>query len=144
MIALGSLTFVREKTDLLFIRIFQYSIPDPKRFIVTLRHGALGIETLLRYFGHAGGFNKKTTNGEVPYIELPKQLNILFQETRKRYYLETSKTHESILKFLTELKAAYDQPRFVHTGRQKEENAQFSLPISKLLLRIGKPAISIN
>lgn len=81
---------------------------DIRTFLMTLRHGYRGIETVSHYLGTGGMVRKTTTNGSLPYVEVPTTLSVLFREIKGRYFFETPKTQEFIGRFLLKLRADYD------------------------------------
>jgi len=103
---------------------------DVGRFLVTLRHGYPGIKTLIKFFGIGGPLLKNATDGRLPYVAVPKALNVLFQEIKKRYPMETPRTQESIREFLSRLGTIYDlkQINSVSTRAELSERLRFVGP----------------
>jgi hypothetical protein len=97
---------------------------DTRRFLVTLRHGYRGIETVAHYIGTGGMVRKTTTNGRLPYVEVPTTLSVLFREIKRRYFFETPGTQEFIGRFLLKLRAGYDFEQtklFPFTGKWPDQ-----------------------
>jgi len=84
---------------------------DVDRFFVALRHGIPGVESVVRYFGIGGPLLKDKTDGRLPYVAVPKTLNLLFRQIRKRYRFETPRTRKSIREFLSRLESNYNLKR---------------------------------
>jgi len=78
------------------------------KFLITLRHGDPGIETVAKYFGPAAALIRNMTNGRIPYICLPTILRKLLQRIQDNYKRETPKTQGSIKVFLSRLRNAFD------------------------------------
>ncbi len=103
---------------------------DIERFFVALRHGIPGVESVVRYFGIDGPLLKDKTDGRLPYVAVPKTLNGLFRQVRKRYRFETPRTRKSIREFLGRLKSNYNLERIkaVFSGNEPTETLRFVGP----------------
>ena len=113
------------------------------RFFVALRHGIPGVESVVRYFGIGGPLLKNKTDGRLPYVEVPKTLNVLFREIKKRYRIETPKTKKSIREFLSRLRSNYNLERIkVLSGGEPSEVLRFVGP--RVLSIIQDLATSIH
>jgi hypothetical protein len=73
---------------------------------------------------------KNKTDGRLPYVEVPKTLNVLFREIKKRYHIETPRTKKSIREFLTRLRSNYNLERIktVLSGGEPSEALRFVGP----------------
>jgi len=85
---------------------------DVDRFFVALRHEMPGVESVVRYFGIGGPLLKDKTDGRLAYVAVPKTLSLLFRQIKKRYRFETSRTKQSIRKFLQILSSSYNLKGF--------------------------------
>lgn len=103
---------------------------DVDRFFVALRHGIPGVESVVRYFGIGGPLLKNRTDGRLPYVAVPKTLNVLFRQIRKRYRFETPRTRKSIREFLSRLESSYNLKRIktVFSGSEPSETLRFVGP----------------
>ena len=103
---------------------------DAHRSFIALRHGIPGVESVVRHFGIGGPLLEGKTDGRLPYVAVPKTLNILFRQIRKRHHLETSRTRKSIGEFLTRLKSSYNLNRIktVFSGGKPPETLRFVGP----------------
>ena len=117
---------------------------DVHRFFVALRHGIPGVESVVRYFGIGGPLLKNKTDGRLPYVAVPKTLNVLFREIKKRYRIETPNTKKSIREFLSRLRSNYNLERIktVLSGGEPSEPLRFVGP--RVLSIIQDLATSIN
>ena len=93
---------------------------DISRFIVTLRHGCIGIKTILKYFGidqfletrqSASRFASPTTQNEVQRL-----LHII----STKYHLESKQTREHIKLFIGRLRSAYARIQPGHPITEKK------------------------
>ncbi len=103
---------------------------DVRRFLVALRHGIPGVESVVRYFGIGGPILKNKTDGRLPYVAVPKTLSVLFRQIKKRYPVETPRTRKSIREFLSRLGSNYNLERLkaVHFGGELSESLRFVSP----------------
>ena len=117
---------------------------DVHRFFVALRHGIPGVESVVRYFGIGGPLLKNKTDGRLPYVAVPKTLNVLFREIKKRYRIETPRTKKSIREFLSRLRSNYNLERIktVLSGGEPSEALRFVGP--RVLSMIQDLAASIH
>ncbi|MBW2562775.1 MAG: hypothetical protein JRE29_01855 [Deltaproteobacteria bacterium] len=117
---------------------------DVHRFFVALRHGIPGVESVVRYFGIGGPLLKNKTDGRLPYVAVPKTLNVLFREIRKRYRFERPRTKKSIREFLSRLRSNYNLERIktVLSGGEPPEALRFVGP--RVLSMIQDLAASIH
>jgi len=117
---------------------------DVHRFFVALRHGIPGVESVVRYFGIGGPLLKNRTDGRLPYVAVPKTLNVLFREIRKRYRFERPRTKKSIREFLSRLRSNYnlDRIKTVLSGGEPPEALRFVGP--RVLSMIQDLATSIH
>ncbi len=117
---------------------------DVRRFLVALRHGIPGVESVVRYFGIGGPLLKNKTDGRLPYVSVPKTLSVLFRQIKKRYHIETPRTRKSIREFLSRLGSNYSLERIktVRSGGELSESLRFVGPrVQSLIhdLRTGYP-----
>ena len=84
---------------------------DAHRSFVALRHGIPGVDSVVRHFGIGGPLLENETDGRLPYVAVPKTLNMLFRQIKKKHHLETARTRKSILEFLSRLGASYNLNR---------------------------------
>jgi len=103
---------------------------DVDRFFIALRHGIPGVESVVRYFGIGGPLLKDKTDGRLPYVAVPKTLNVLFRQIRKRYRFETPRTRKSIQEFLSRLGSNYSLKRIkaLFSGDEPPEALRFVGP----------------
>jgi len=100
------------------------------RSFVALRHGIPGVDYVVRHFGIGGPLLEDETYGRLPYVAVPKTLNMLFRQIKKRHHLETSRTRKSIREFLSRLKSSYNLERIktVFSGGEPPETLRFVGP----------------
>ncbi|MCP4366660.1 MAG: hypothetical protein GY797_00890 [Deltaproteobacteria bacterium] len=103
---------------------------DVHRFFVALRHGIPGVESVVRYFGIGGPLLRNKTDGRLPYVAVPKTLNVLFRQIKKRYCFETPRTKKSIREFLSRLRSNYNLEHIntVLSGDEASETLRFVGP----------------
>ncbi len=120
---------------------------DIHRFLVALRHGISGVESVVRYFGIGGPLLKNRTDGRLPYVEVPKKLNVLFRLIKKRYSIETPGTKKSIREFLSRLGSNYNLKRIstVFSGDGPSEALRFVGPrVQSLILDLNAQIAPIS
>jgi len=103
---------------------------DVERFFVALRHGIIGVESIVRYFGIGGPLLKDKTDGRLPYVAVPKTLSGLFRQIRDRYRFETPGTRKSIRELLGRLRSNYNLKRIkaVFSGSEPSQTLRFVGP----------------
>ncbi len=94
--------------------------PDSSRFLVTLRHGALGTAATLRHFGIDQFLKTRRTGNRFTCLSFQKELLGLLYQIRTHYHSESSRTRENIKHFINWMKAACDgaPPDFNRTQQQ--------------------------
>ncbi len=117
---------------------------DVHRFFVALRHGIPGVESVVRYFGIGGPLLKNKTDGRLPYVAVPKTLNVLFREIRKRYRFERPRTKKSIREFLSRLRSNYNLERIKTVLSVGEQSEPLRFVGPRVLSIIQDLATSIN
>jgi len=81
--------------------------PEISRFILTLRHGSIGISTILKYFG-IDQFLETRQNGDrfaCQYVQ--NEVHSFLQILQEKYHLESEQTREYIKLFIGHLNSAY-------------------------------------
>jgi hypothetical protein len=103
---------------------------DMGKFVVSLRHGKLGIEAVIRSFGIGGNLLKNMTDGLLPYLSVPMTLSALFRKIKEKISFETQETRKFIRRFLLELQTSYDIrcPSLVVTEKELLEQLCFVRP----------------
>ena len=79
------------------------------RFVVTLRHGPLGIAAILNYMGIDHFLETRQIHGQSPFQSRQNELHRLLHTIQTRYYSESRKTRGYIQQFIGHLKSAYEQ-----------------------------------
>jgi hypothetical protein len=83
--------------------------PLEGRFLLTLRHGSHGIQTLLKYFDTGPPLTKPSI-GMQPHNQIKLQsLQSLFRSIKDGFHAESPRTQQSIRKFLVHLKSLFDK-----------------------------------
>jgi len=93
---------------------------DSSRFLVTLRHGTLGMAATLRHFGIDPFLKTRRTGKRFTCLSLQKELLFLLYQIRTHYHSESKSTQENIKDFIKWMKAACDEapPDFNRTQQQ--------------------------
>ena len=96
------------------------SRPNSSRFIVTLRHGRVGLATVLKYIGIDQFLNTRQTANRFACATFQHELNCLLSKIRTQYLSESKPTRKNIEKFIGWIRVAYDilQPSLHQTQRQ--------------------------
>ena len=91
-----------------------YGKPDISRFIVTLRHGCIGITTILKYFGIDQFLETRQIGERFACPCVQSEVHGLLHIIQTKYHLESKQTRESIKLFVGCLRSAYAfmQPDF--------------------------------
>jgi hypothetical protein len=94
--------------------------PNISRFIVSLRHGCLGIATTLNYFGIDQFLETRQIVDRFPCPSLHKELHSLLHTIQSNYNLESKRTRGYIKQFIGGLRSAYElmQTDFIRTERK--------------------------
>ena len=79
------------------------------RFVVTLRHGAIGVETILKYLGIDQFQETRRILGQFPLQFKENELLGLLYTIQTHYHLESRRTRGYIQQFLGHLKSAYEK-----------------------------------
>ncbi|MGD8762920.1 MAG: hypothetical protein PVG87_11480, partial [Desulfobacteraceae bacterium] len=83
------------------------SKPDISRFIVTLRHGCIGIATILKYFGIDQFLETRQIGDRFACPSVQNEVHGLLHIIQTKYHLETKQTREYIKLFIGHLRSAY-------------------------------------
>ena len=88
--------------------------PDISLFIVTLRHGFIGIATILKYFGVDQFLETRQSGFRFGCRSIQSQVQGLLHFIQAKYHLESKATREHIKLFVGRLRSAYKlmQPDF--------------------------------
>ena len=108
---------------------------DSSRFIVTLRHGQVGLATVLKYIGIDQFLNTRQTANRFVSAAFQNELNCLLSKIRTQYLSESKPTRKNIDEFIGWIRVAYDilQPSLHQTQRQF---------IDRILINIQKSVIT--
>ena len=93
--------------------------PDISRFIVTLRHGFIGIATILKYFGIDQFLETRQIGDRFVCPSVQNEVLGLLHIIQTKYHLESKQTREYIKLFIGSLRSAYAlmQPDFHQTKK---------------------------
>ena len=83
---------------------------DARQFLIALRHGTPGVDSVCQCFGVGPPFETQTY-GRLPYASVPQALNALCGEIKRRYRTESPRTRASIREFLARVETTYDLNR---------------------------------
>ena len=94
--------------------------PDISRFMVTLRHGCIGITTILKYFGIDQFLETRQIGNRFACPSVQNEVHGLLHVIQTKYHLESKRTRENMKLFLRCLKSAYalKQSDFNQTGNK--------------------------
>jgi len=94
--------------------------PDISRFIVTLRHGCLGIATILKYFGIDQFLETRQIGDRFACPHVQNEVHGLLYIIQTKYHMESKQTREYIKLFISHLRSAYAlvQPNFHQTEKK--------------------------
>ena len=94
--------------------------PDISRFIVTLRHGCIGIATILKYFGIDQFLETRQIGERFVCPSVQNEVLGLLHTIQTKYHLESKQTRDYIKLLIGRLRSAYAlmQPEF----HQAEKN----------------------
>ena len=81
--------------------------PDISRFIVTLRHGCIGIATTLKYFGIDQFLETRKSGDRFACLSFQNELHNLLHFIQRKYHLESKQTKENINLFIGRLRSTY-------------------------------------
>jgi len=79
---------------------------DGSRFMVTLRHGYLGMATVLRYFGIDQLLETRQIGNRFQCPPIQNDLHGLLHTIQTNYHLESKRTKETIKQFIDHLRSA--------------------------------------
>jgi hypothetical protein len=79
------------------------------RFVVTLRHGPMGIATILKYLGIDQFLETRQIHGRSPFQSKQNELHGLLYTLQTSYHLESRRTQGYIQQFISHLKSAYEK-----------------------------------
>ena len=90
------------------------------RFVITLRHGPLGIAAMLNFMGIDQFLKTRQIHGQSPFQSNQNELYRLLHTIQIGYYSESRKTRGYIRQFIGHLKSAYgqSQPAFHRPERK--------------------------
>jgi hypothetical protein len=83
--------------------------PDISRFIVTLRHGSIGIATILKYFGIDQFLESREMGERFACPSVQNEVHNLLNIIQTKFHLESKQTIENIKLFIDFLRSAYSQ-----------------------------------
>lgn len=94
--------------------------PNSSRFVVTLRHGCIGIKTILKYFGIDQFLETRQSGDRFPCPSIRNELHSLLQAIQTNYHLESKRTRRYIKQFIGCLRSANElmQTDFHRTERE--------------------------
>ena len=92
---------------------------DISRFMVTLRHGCIGVASVLRYFGVDQFLETRQIGPRFACPSVQREVQTLLHLIQSKYHLESKHTRENIRLFIGCLKSAYAliQPDFPKTAK---------------------------
>jgi hypothetical protein len=76
-------------------------------FLVTLRHGCLGIKSVLKYLGIDPLLKNRLSSSSFPNAPMLNALQCLLHAIKTNYCLESIRTQQNIRKFTSHLESAY-------------------------------------
>lgn len=105
MIKMKTMTFTANNFNRPYIRCK----PDISRFIVTLRHGSIGLATILKHFGIDQFLESRQKGERFACPSIQKEVHSLLNIIQTRVHLESMQTRKNIKLFLDVLKSACSQ-----------------------------------
>jgi hypothetical protein len=92
---------------------------DISRFMVTLRHGCIGITTILKYFGIDQFLETRQIGDRLVCPSVQNEVLGLLHIIQTKYHLESKQTRAYIKLFIGSLRSAYAlmQPEFLQTEK---------------------------
>ena len=81
--------------------------PDISPFIVTLRHGNIGIATILKYFGIDQFLDSRQMGERFASPSVQNEVHSLLHIIQTKFHLESKQTREHIKLFIDCLSSAY-------------------------------------
>ena len=81
--------------------------PEISHFILTLRHGSIGISTILKYFGIDQFLETRQTGYPFACQYVQNEVHSFLRIIQAKYHLESKQTREYIKLFLDQLNSAY-------------------------------------
>jgi hypothetical protein len=81
--------------------------PDISRFMVTLRHGCIGITTLLKYFGIDQFLETRRIGNRFACRSVQNEVHALLHLIQTKYHLESKQTRAHTKLFISCLRSAY-------------------------------------
>jgi hypothetical protein len=94
--------------------------PNISRFIVTLRHGCIGIVTILKYFGVDQFLETRQSASRFACPSIQKEVRRLLHIIPTKYHLESKQTRENIKLFIECLRSAYTRIQPNHAETEKK------------------------
>ena len=83
--------------------------PDITRFMVTLRHGYIGITAILKYFGIDQFLETRQSGNRFACPSVQNEVQGLLQLIQTKYHLESKQTQKNIKLFISCLRSAYSR-----------------------------------
>jgi len=83
--------------------------PDISRFMVTLRHGSIGIATILKYFGIDQFLESRQMGERFACSSVQNEVHNLLNIIQTKFHLESKQTLVNIKLFIDFLRSAYSQ-----------------------------------
>lgn len=84
-----------------------HCVPDNSLFIVTLRHGFIGIAAILKYFGVDQFIETRQSGSRFGCQSIQNEVQGLLHIIQAKYHLESKATREHIKLFIVRLRSAY-------------------------------------
>jgi hypothetical protein len=81
---------------------------DSSRFVLTLRHGPMGVATILKYYGIDQFLGTRQSQGQSPFQSRQNHLYRLLFTIQSNYHRESKRSQEYIRHFIGQLKTAYE------------------------------------
>jgi hypothetical protein len=101
--------------------------PDISPFIITLRHGYIGIATILKYFGIDQFLDSRQTGKRFACPSVQNEVQSLLNIIQTKFHLESKQTKENIKLFINCLRSAYSQMQTsFHPTMNKFLNIKFN------------------
>jgi hypothetical protein len=101
--------------------------PDISPFIVTLRHGYIGIATILRYFGIDQFLDSRQMGKRFACPSVQNEVHRLLHIIQTKFHLESKQTRENTKLFIDCLRSAYSQMQTsFHPTMNKFLNIKFN------------------
>jgi hypothetical protein len=100
---------------------------DSSQFMVTLRHGCLGMATVLKYFGIDQFFETRQIGNRFQCPPLRNDMYVLLQTIQTNYHLESKRTQKTIKRFIDCLGSASEAMQsYLQPGEWRFLNRRFN------------------